>query len=95
MPKFYFNIVDHDSLNDTEGTELAGVEAARQHAYAVAREVARHRDGMLGHPWREWTMTVKDANGEEVFSFPLSDALEDSGRGRLRVSDKSAPQSRD
>ena len=95
MPKFYFSIVDHGTLEDTEGTELPDVETARRHAYAVAWELTRHRDEMLGQPWREWIMTVKNSNGEEVFSFPLSAALEDSAREHPRTSDKSTPQSPD
>jgi hypothetical protein len=73
MSKFYFTIVDKDILEDTEGTELPNLEAVREHAKTVARELMHHREGMLGHAWDKWTMIVKDDKGEEIFSFPIAD----------------------
>jgi hypothetical protein len=35
---------------------------------------------MLGHPWADWIMTVKNEKGEEVFSFRLADAADGYGR---------------
>jgi Domain of unknown function (DUF6894) len=79
MPKFYFTIVDSDILEDTEGTELPNLEAVREHARTVARELMHHRDGMLGHAWDKWTMIVKDDKGDEVFSFPIAETTSSSG----------------
>lgn len=74
MPKFYFTIADSKILEDTEGTELPDVEAARQHAHAVAVELMHHRDRMLGRTWQDWTMIVKNDNGDEVISFHVVEA---------------------
>jgi CRP-like cAMP-binding protein len=48
MPRYYFALSDGDlSLADDEvGEEFDRVEAAREHAMAVARELSRHQ-----HPW--------------------------------------------
>jgi hypothetical protein len=89
MPKFYFSVSDHGRLGrleDTEGADLPDLDAARLHAYAVAREIMQNREGMLGEPWPKWTMHVKNSKGEEVFSFPLQEVLPKA--------DKSPPQSR-
>jgi hypothetical protein len=71
MPRFYFSIADNAVLEDTEGTELPDLEAAKRHARAVALELMHHRDKMLGHPWSSWNMLIKDEQGREVFSFPV------------------------
>lgn len=80
MPKYYFSIVDDAVLEDTDGTELPDVEAARRHAHTVAVELMHHRDGMLGHSWPEWTMIVKNEKGEEVFSFCVFEAADSAKR---------------
>lgn len=74
MPKFYFTIVDKTVLEDTEGTELPDLEAVRRHAQTVAQELMHHRQEMLGHPWEEWIMIVKNDKGDEVLSFRVTDA---------------------
>jgi hypothetical protein len=76
MPKFYFTMSDDAVLDDTEGTDLPDINAARRHAQAVAAELMHHRDSMLGQPWSDWTMTVKDDKGEKVLSFRVSDDAE-------------------
>jgi hypothetical protein len=80
MPKFYFTIADQTVLEDTDGTELPDVEAAREHARTVAGELMSHREGMLGHAWGEWTMIVKDDKGDEVFSFRVAETADASRR---------------
>jgi hypothetical protein len=76
MPKFYFAMSDDTVLDDTEGTDLPDVDAARRHAKVVAAELMHHRDSMLGQPWSDWTMIVKDDKGEKVLSFRVSGDVE-------------------
>ena len=38
-PMYYFHLRDQDDLRDLDGTELADVAAAREHAGTVAREL--------------------------------------------------------
>lgn len=76
MPKFYFTMSDDTVLDDTEGTELPDIDAARRHAQVVAAELMHHRESLLGQPWSNWTMIVKNDKGEEVLSFPVSDDTE-------------------
>jgi|tagenome__1003787_1003787.scaffolds.fasta_scaffold20553932_2 hypothetical protein len=76
MPKFYFTIADNAVLDDSEGTELPDLEAAWEHARTVASELMHRREGMLGHPWDEWTMIVKNEKGDEVFSFRVAETVD-------------------
>jgi hypothetical protein len=46
MPRYFFALTDQESLSladDEVGEELDRVEAAREHAMAVARELSRNR----------------------------------------------------
>jgi hypothetical protein len=70
MPRYFFALTDGDlSLADDEvGEEFNGVEAARKHAMAVARELSRHQ-----HPcaWAGLYISVVDEGGVVVFKVPL------------------------
>ena len=73
MPMYYFDLCDGQTLSDDDGTSLANTAAARSHAFGVVRELMFRSDGMLGHNWARWTMSVRDSGGSELFSFKLSD----------------------
>ena len=73
MPMYYFDLRDDENVVDSDGTDLVNIAAARQHAAAVARELTANSAGFLDQRWSEWTMSVHDASGLEVFSLALSD----------------------
>jgi hypothetical protein len=73
MPMYYFNLNDHETVVDTDGTDLPDVGAARIHATGVARELTSHGGGILTQSWSGWTMSVQDAHGTELFSLTMSD----------------------
>jgi hypothetical protein len=72
MPMYFFNLLDNEEVVDSDGTELPDLAAARQHARQVVRELTFKRDGMLQRSWSQWTMSVRDPDGQVLFSFPLS-----------------------
>jgi hypothetical protein len=73
MPMYYFNLNDHETVVDTDGTDLPDVGAARIHATGVARELTSHGGGILTQSWSGWTMSVQDERGTELFSLTMSD----------------------
>lgn len=73
MPIYYFDLNNEDSVADTDGTELPNLEAAREHAAGVARELTFKRTRMLNRSWSHWTMSVRDSSGQEVLSFSLGE----------------------
>jgi len=73
MPKYYFYLLDSEEVADSDGTELPDLDAAREHARQVARELTFKRDGMLQRSWSQWTMLVRDIDGQVLLSFPLGD----------------------
>jgi hypothetical protein len=73
MPMYYFCLHDNVDVADVDGTDLPDLAAAREHATAVARELKFKRNGMLNRSWSQWTMSVRDNAGQEVFAFGLAD----------------------
>lgn len=80
MPMYYFHLRDQDKITDVDGTDLADIDAAREHADTVARELTFKTTGILGEEWSKWTMVVNDGDGLELFSFGMSTARNGTGK---------------
>ena len=80
MPMYYFDLRDHATIEDDDGTELADTSAARDHANVVARELKFKTDEFLGQRWSRWSMHVHDDAGLELFSFVMSDVNGNNGK---------------
>ena len=68
MPRYFFNLTNGDSVADEVGEDFDGVEAARGHAMAVARELSR---GRLPCVLVGRHISVVDERGVVVFKVPL------------------------
>ena len=77
MPMFYFHLRNQDKINDVDGTELTDTGAARTHADVVARELMFKSDTFMDEAWSRWSMHVHDDDGQELFSFRMSDIEND------------------
>ena len=73
MAMYYFNLNDHDTVVDIDGTDLPDLGAARIHATGVARELTSNGGGILTQSWSGWTMSVQDEHGTELVSLTMSD----------------------
>ena len=71
MPMYYFHLRDNEPILDPDGTDLINVDAARDHADIVARELMFRTDGILGEEWSKWSMHVHDDDGVELFLFTM------------------------
>ncbi len=78
MPMYYFHLRNKDTIEDIDGTDLPDVDAAREHANGVARELTFKSSGILGEDWSNWSMVVHDGDGVEMFSFEMSDVIDDN-----------------
>ena len=76
MPTYYFNLCDDRIVPDVDGTDLSGLSEAASHATRVAQELTFRSQGMLGHDWAQWKMSVRDSEGKELFSFRLTRPLD-------------------
>ncbi len=59
--------------------EPADIDAARDHAVAVAGELKFKNNKMMGKDWSEWLMAVHDHDGLELLSFEMSDVSNGDG----------------
>ena len=73
MPVYRFNLCDSESILDGEGTDLPDDKTAHAHAVAVARELMFRNRDMLGEDWTHYKLSVLGPDGNEVWSFSLSD----------------------
>ena len=65
MPRFFFNVRDHQDILDPEGVELSGRQEARAQAVVACGEMLRDLgDEFWGEA--EWRMWVTDDAGKTV-----------------------------
>ena len=77
MPRFFFNLTDGKrTFDDPEGTELSDVASARDEAILSARELLKLRSRPGLPKWSSWSICVEIEEGGQVFSLPISDAVE-------------------
>jgi hypothetical protein len=71
MPMFYFHTEDGEPLADTEGSDLADVEAAKDAAVQILVETLRGNSRLF---WRDegFSVTVADATGLTLFTLQVS-----------------------
>lgn len=67
MPFYFFHLSDgKDMLSDEDGIELADAQAAREEAFATARDLARPKTGADRGRWTGWSIHVVDEMGWEL-----------------------------
>ena len=71
MPHYYFDLTDDKTIHDLKGIKLAGLDEARQHAAAMARELIDTRSTLLSVPLSAWSISVKDERFSKVLSVPI------------------------
>ena len=78
MPRYYFHLRDDLSVDDEEGVELAGPDAARDFAIESARDLicASVRKGHLNLDHR---LEVTDEGGEKVLTMTFGEAVRIEG----------------
>jgi hypothetical protein len=78
VPRYFFNVLDHPSGPDSEGSELAGPQAAREAAVRLCGEMIRELDGTF---WQSplWQLEVTDEARTPLFT--LTFAAQEHGSG--------------
>ena len=75
MPRFFFNLRDEISVEDSEGKELPDALEAREMAVACAR-------GMMSEDIKDGRLMLKDEidivdeRGDKVLTLPFREAIE-------------------
>ena len=86
MPRYYFDWQDDTRLmRDEDGLDLPGMEAARREAASglpdLAKDVLLSTDNM-----RELSITVRDGDGEPIFTTSIVFEMKGLGRRHLASS---------
>jgi len=76
MPRYFFHTFNGSAHLDTEGTELPGLEEARQEAVKTVGEIIQG-NGVDSWTGSDWHMEVTDAAGQALFRLRFS--LEELG----------------
>ena len=71
MPHYYFDLTDNTTIHDLKGKKLGGLDEARQHAAAMARELIDTKSRLLSEPLSAWSIIVKDEKFSKVLSVPV------------------------
>jgi hypothetical protein len=75
MPRFYFHIIQGgERIEDTEGSDLPNLAAARIEAIDSAREIAAHH-ARQGHYPDGQVFEISDDEGKIVLKMPFTEAL--------------------
>jgi len=73
MPRYYFHLTDGNQVLDNHrGVDLAGNAAARENAFALARDL--HGRALPGWNWAGWFVAIVDEHGHKVDEVPIADA---------------------
>lgn len=68
MPRYFFDIRDGTDLPDLQGSEHAGLDAARIEAVRYSAEVLKEMPERFWNA-EEWKMTVSDFNRKPLFTL--------------------------
>lgn len=68
MPRYFFNVQDQTSMQDSDGVELPDAHAAWEEATTACGEMIRDLDGAL-QAGPEWRMEVADESQKLLFRF--------------------------
>jgi hypothetical protein len=75
MPRFFFNLYDDIASLDEEGKEFPSLQAAREWAFGVAREMAC-AEVLEGHLSLKHQIEIADENGKVLATVLFRDAIE-------------------
>lgn len=71
MPRYFFDIVNHDRYVDDEGTELASADEARVQAVIFAGDYLRENPGLVGDGGH-LSVTVRDHAGTVLLNVAVT-----------------------
>ncbi|MBP1178048.1 DUF6894 family protein [Methylobacterium sp. PvR107] len=85
MPRYFFNIRHRPGpmglAVDSEGDDLADVNAAREHALFEARAMIVQDRLPLIRDWMDCSFEIMDETGEPVLTVPFSDTVPEDELG--------------
>ena len=79
MPRYYFDLIDDQTLHDRKGVSLPDLKAAREYAQIFVREIMEAKPTLLGEPASQWSVQVCNGKFEKVLKIPFTDIVPQQG----------------
>jgi hypothetical protein len=87
MPRYYFDLVDDQTLHDRKGVSLPDLQAAREYAQVFVRELMETKPTLLGEPSSQWAVHVCNGKFEKVLKIPFEEIVPDRNGGAVGKAD--------
>jgi hypothetical protein len=75
MPRYYFDLVDDQTLHDRKGVSLPDLQAAREYAQTFVREIMEAKPTLLGEPSNQWSVHVCNGKFEKILKIPFAEIV--------------------
>src|SRR4029078_1646967 len=73
MPRYFFDLVDDQTVFDRKGVSLPNAGEAKKFAVTFARELMEAKSKLLGERWSAWSVEVSNGKFERLFRLPFTD----------------------
>jgi hypothetical protein len=87
MPRYYFDLVDDETVYDKKGVSLPNIKAAEEYATTFARELMETKPTLMGEAWKAWSVQICNGKFERILRIPFAQI-----KGSDRSSSDDAPQ---
>jgi hypothetical protein len=72
MPRYYFDLVDDETVYDKKGVSLPNIKAAEQYAATFARELMETKPTLMGEAWKAWSVQICNGKFERILKIPFA-----------------------
>jgi hypothetical protein len=76
VPKFFFDLVDDETIYDKKGVSLPNEEEARRYAITFARELMETKPELMGESWGKWSVQICNGKFDRIMKVPVAHAVE-------------------
>ena len=73
MPRYYFDLVDDETVYDKKGVSLPNIKAAEQYAATFARELMETKPTLMGEAWKAWSVQICNGKFERILKISFSE----------------------
>jgi hypothetical protein len=88
MPRYYFDLVDDETVYDKKGVSLPNIKAAEEYAATFARELMETKPTLMGEAWKAWSVQICNGKFERILKIPFAQIKD---RDRSASDDASQP----
>ena len=76
MPRFYFDLIDNQTVYDHKGVSPPSPSEARQFATTFARELMETKPELFGESWSAWAVRVCNGQFQPILTLSFTDVVD-------------------